>query len=224
MLKLNRENVLAELEKINIEENLKFSEDKYFEDYIPNIEGIAYDLADWSNDNYRTENNRKFPIFEHLSINQYMAEAIEMELLTLPIYRGYVEIEDNKVYLDKYKYNDKIYTEKELCEALEDVNFHLDAMYLVGENSFTERQDYSTYTVTEPIYDSETFVLDISGLFYYKNGPDGKYSPCIEEKEFTEKLEDAVSLYDKINKDEEVLEDDFAESLLEPLDTDLERD
>jgi hypothetical protein len=141
------------------DEDLKFDKIRYFEDYANDVQAMIID-------------------FVHFAGAELVSNDIDLEvrtkkfqnLMNLPIYRGYLEEEYGKHYIDAYLYNGKIYNENDIINKIE---------------SEYEQVEFSIYT------DSiEGYKLGIADLFYYKAGPDEKGKEYIEYYE--NKLEEPV--------------------------------
>ena len=89
--------------KFNVSD-LKFDEVKYFKDYCLTGDEVMKDLIKYrfSSEAYTWESE-----IQHLN-----------KILDLPIYRGYLPKQTGKLYVNMYKYNDNIYTEDELFQAV----------------------------------------------------------------------------------------------------------
>lgn len=115
----------------------------YFSNYTDIMDGIVYDLASFA---------------DAMVAGEQLEEIEKMkELSRLPIFRGYIEKENGKQYVNSYFYNGRIYLEKELSFALKDRSVPI-MIESVGKNGELE---------------VSPFEMGIEELFYYKNGPDG---------------------------------------------------
>lgn len=157
--------------------DLKFDNVKYFEDYLESADGIAEDLANFAG-------GMLYPIDED-SLNKFKG------IMELPIYRGYVEEENGRHYVDAYKYKDSLYSEKELTDIINvdygDVEFGIITSKEVPVYNDSYTEDIIGYEMEQ---DVEPFSLGISDLFYYKAGPDGKGVDYFEPYDYEEDYEE----------------------------------
>lgn len=150
--------------------DLKFDDYCYFEEYSKNADGIAEDLANFAGGQLYPTNEETLDKFK--------------TLMKLPIYRGYIEKEKGKLYVDAYKYKDDIYDESTLTNIINNEYGEVEFGIIVSREVPIYNDPY-----TENIVDSTTeqdveyFNLGISDLFYYKAGPDGKGNQYFEPYE-----------------------------------------
>lgn len=126
-----------------MEKEIKYSTIPYFSDYTENMDGIVEDLISFA---------------DAWMFGPHDEEIEKMkEISTFPIYRGYIEVNNGKQYIDSFLYEGNVYSEDELCDLLKDKNipFCIAKPSKMGE-------------ICESI-----FPMGVSELFYYKNGPEG---------------------------------------------------
>lgn len=147
--------------------SLKFDETRYFEDYVDKASEIAEDLANFAG-------GILYPASD---------DTIEKlkEIMELPIYRGYLEQDNGRLYVDAYQYKGGVYNEKELSEIVSkecgDIEFQIVFTRVVETYSDSYSEQFTGYEDEDSV---EFFNLGIGDLFYYKYGPDGKGAEYFE--------------------------------------------
>lgn len=141
--------------------DLKFDNVKYFEDYENIASEIVEDLANFAGGQLYPTNEETLDKFK--------------TLMKLPIYRGYIEKEKGKLYVDAYKYKEEIYDESTLTNIINNEYGDVEFGIIVSREVPIYDGPYPGSIVdSKSEQDVEYFNLEISDLFYYKEGPDGK--------------------------------------------------
>lgn len=153
---------------------LKFDTEPYFSEYLV----------------YGSELVEDFLVFAGIDVENIPFQPNEDEelkaIMRLPIYRGYLEAEEGKVYVDAYQYEGELYSKEELISKVKET--HPDVVFCI-ETMVEVPGEREGYFQTEDSYEIESgpFEVGIADLFYYKEGPDGKLSVYLDSEEESER-------------------------------------
>ena len=153
---------------------LKFDTEPYFSEYLKYGEEMVEDFV-------------KFSGINTANISHQPKEDEELKaIMRLPIYRGYLEAEEGKVYVDAYQYEGEICSKEELIPKIKET--HPDVVFCI-ETMIEVPGEREGYFQTEDSYEieSEPFEVGIADLFYYKEGPDGKWDVYLDSEEEPER-------------------------------------